>query len=186
MLTYVHCGWLVIALFWATCWFLTARSAWREPNRRRSLHIAGTAVGFGLLFDPQLFWPFKSQAVFVSAVGTARTGVLLCSVGWVVAVWARIVLGRYWSASVSLKENHCLMQAGPYSVVRHPIYSGLLLALLGTAFANNQLQGFLGFAILLLFWGGKALTEEKLLAGLFGHAYREYRNRTGMLFPRIS
>ncbi len=84
-----------------------------------------------------------------------------------------------------LKENHQLIQSGPYARVRHPIYSGLLLAMMGTALFVGELRAVLG---VLIFFAGhwwKARREETLLAGQFGATYEEYRQRTGSILPRL-
>jgi protein-S-isoprenylcysteine O-methyltransferase Ste14 len=84
-----------------------------------------------------------------------------------------------------LKENHQLIQSGPYARVRHPIYSGLLLALIGTALFVGEWRAAFGVLLVFLAHGWKARREEALLAGQFGASYEEYRKPTGSLLPRL-
>ncbi len=185
-MTFVTNVWGLIGVLWAVTSFFTRRARWKEPGSRRLLQVAGWAVGFLLLFDDQLPWHFLNQPLFAPLSGIRYVGAFCCGCGWITAVWARLILGANWSASVALKEGHALIQKGPYAVVRHPIYSGLLLALLGTALIENRLRGFEGFALIALLWTAKALAEERALASLFGAAYKEYCSRTGTLLPKLS
>jgi protein-S-isoprenylcysteine O-methyltransferase Ste14 len=105
--------------------------------------------------------------------------------GLAITVWARRHIGQFWSARVMLKEGHELIQSGPYARVRHPIYSGIFLAMLGTALFVGEWRALLGTAIFFVGHWLKARREETLLATQFGAAYDEYRQRTGSLLPRF-
>jgi protein-S-isoprenylcysteine O-methyltransferase Ste14 len=102
-----------------------------------------------------------------------------------ISVWARRHIGQFWSARVTLKEGHQLIQSGPYARVRHPIYSGIALAMIGMALFVGEWRALLGAAIFVVGHWQKARREEALLAGQFGPAYEEYRKRTGSLVPRL-
>jgi len=106
-------------------------------------------------------------------------------VGLALAVWARLRLGRNWSPMPALKEAHQLVRAGPYGLVRHPIYAGMLLALAGTALAVGTPAALAGLAVMA---GGLALRirrEEAFLLGRFGDAYRAYRADVPAVVPRL-
>jgi protein-S-isoprenylcysteine O-methyltransferase Ste14 len=108
----------------------------------------------------------------------------LVGVGVAVAWWARLHLGRMWSARITRKADHKVVDSGPYAVVRHPIYSGLLLSLLATAAAKGTVLGIAGFAILLIGIWLKARLEERWLTEELGaDAYAKYRRRVPMLLP---
>jgi len=94
-------------------------------------------------------------------------------------------IGRNWSGRVTIKQQHELIQDGPYSLVRHPIYSGFLLALLGTAMVRGELHGLIGFALAALGWTFKLRTEEAFLAQQFGNAYLDYKQRVKALVPFV-
>jgi protein-S-isoprenylcysteine O-methyltransferase Ste14 len=101
------------------------------------------------------------------------------------AAWARYVLGRNWSASITLKESHELIRTGPYSRIRHPIYSGVILGLLGTALAIGERGALVAVGVLFASYFIKARSEESLLAREFGPAFQDHLSRTGMFLPRL-
>ncbi len=113
------------------------------------------------------------------------TAVSLTAAGIAFAIWARFYLGQNWSSAVSIKVGHQLIRTGPYCWVRHPIYSGILLALVGTALARVKPVGVLAIA---LFWLGfwiKSRMEERFRCKTFGQEYEEYSRTTGVLPPRL-
>ncbi|WP_243649212.1 methyltransferase family protein [Luteibacter rhizovicinus] len=112
-------------------------------------------------------------------------GLCLCVAGAIVACWARHLLGENWSATVQLKDHHQLITRGPYKVVRHPIYSGLLLIFLGNAVLVGDWRGLLAVAIVFLSFWRKLQLEERWLNQHFGEAYREYVVRTHALVPGL-
>lgn len=119
---------------------------------------------------------------------TFVTGIIADSVtliGLIIMLWARKTLGANWSGHITLKENHELIENGPYAFVRHPIYSGLLLLALGPIILHGHLYGLLAFII---FFGGvwfRTQQEEKLLTDTFPQNYPVYKKRTKRLIPLI-
>ena len=106
-------------------------------------------------------------------------------IGCCFAVWARVVLGRNWSGSVTVKENHVLVTRGPYRWVRHPIYSGVLLLLLGTVIvAGTVVTGMYVVVVALALWL-KMRTEESFMQETFGERYRDYRQHVKALIPYV-
>jgi protein-S-isoprenylcysteine O-methyltransferase Ste14 len=112
-------------------------------------------------------------------------GFALALTGLLVAIWARQVLGRNWSASVVVKDKHELVTSGPYARIRHPIYTGLLLMLLGSAVSLGTRAAFLGFMLCLLSCWIKLRQEEMLMIRVFPDSYPAYRTRTKRLVPFI-
>ncbi len=106
--------------------------------------------------------------------------------GTAFAVWARVYLGKYWSATVALKSDHELIRTGPYSRIRHPIYTGIILALAGTAVAVNSYWSYVGVAIFVVIFWLKARAEEALLAGEFGPRFEDHRSKTGFFLPKLT
>jgi len=98
-------------------------------------------------------------------------------------VWARVFLGANWSATVTIKQDHEIIRSGPYALVRHPIYSGLLLGMLGTAIAIGEMRGLVG--LVFLGWWLKLQTEEQFLVEQFGTQYLKYRQETKALIPFV-
>jgi protein-S-isoprenylcysteine O-methyltransferase Ste14 len=111
-------------------------------------------------------------------------GLVLCLAGLGFAVWARLHLGRNWGTPMSLKEGHELVTSGPYQYVRHPIYSGILLALVGSGLAAG-LFWLLLFIIICPYFAYSAKTEERLMAMQFPDKYPEYKKRTNALVPFV-
>ncbi len=112
-------------------------------------------------------------------------GLSLTLAGLLFTVWARAYLGRNWSAAVELKRDHELVRAGPYALVRHPIYSGCLLALFGCALFGDQPRALIGFAIVFLAIAHKVRMEEKILSAHFGTDYQHYRASVRALVPHL-
>jgi protein-S-isoprenylcysteine O-methyltransferase Ste14 len=109
----------------------------------------------------------------------------LCVAGLAFAAWARIHIGRFWSSAVVLKAGHALIRGGPYALTRHPIYTGLLLAVTGTVLARDSIAGLLGWALVLAGFVVKLRQEERLLLEHFGPAYQAYQAEVPALIPRI-
>lgn len=144
---------------------------------RVSLFIAA----IGLMLDkpfPVLRQPLYPQTAFVFWIGAA-----LVLVGLLFCVWARLTLGRNWSGTVALKQDHELITGGPYLLVRHPIYTGLLLAFLGTDLAIAQTRAVVAFLLILIALILKWRLEERWMHEQFGQAYADYAQRTPAIVP---
>jgi protein-S-isoprenylcysteine O-methyltransferase Ste14 len=113
------------------------------------------------------------------------TGVALVAFGLLFTVWARVVLGGNWSGSVTLKQHHEIVRTGPYRWIRHPIYTGLVLAFIGSAVARGEWRGVLAVAIVIAALWRKWRLEERWLMESFGTAYADYRKTTWALIPFI-
>jgi len=101
------------------------------------------------------------------------------------AVWARQHLGSNWSSAVTIKQGHELITTGPYALVRHPIYTGILTGFLGTAIALSQVRGVIGFVLIFLMLGAKLRMEEKWMHSQFGETYATYAQQTDALVPYL-
>jgi protein-S-isoprenylcysteine O-methyltransferase Ste14 len=135
-----------------------------------------------------LFGPSRLSASFRFVPVTTilpRVGLALTILGLGFAIWARIHLGRFWSGTITLKENHELIRSGPYAFVRHPIYTGLLTAAAGTALARGTFSALLGLALIGVVCWLKIRAEEKLLTNHFGDTYRNYRRQVAALIPFV-
>jgi protein-S-isoprenylcysteine O-methyltransferase Ste14 len=111
--------------------------------------------------------------------------VVLAALGFALTLWARYVLGSNWSGNVTIKVGHELIRTGPYSFVRHPIYSGIILAAAGTTIALDQTSGLIALALLWLGFNIKRLKEEQFMRQTFGAQYSEYSQTTGAIFPSL-
>jgi protein-S-isoprenylcysteine O-methyltransferase Ste14 len=177
-------SWVVFIAYWFVSSFFAKRSvrgqkSWFGVNAFRMglmiailafLRLPWARTHLGWQPDLGLFWPW---------VGAALT-----LVGITLAVWARVYLGRNWGMPQTLRRDHELVSSGAYQLVRHPIYAGILLALLGTALAYGP------FWFIILFGAGaffvySTYVEERDLCARFPDAYRRYRARTKRLVPFI-
>jgi protein-S-isoprenylcysteine O-methyltransferase Ste14 len=176
-------------LAWALYWWLSARGVKadrrREGTGSRLGHIVPLLVA-GALLVPNLLWlgPLevrllpRSLAVYLVAVALTAAGLLF-------SVWARLHIGRNWSGTVTIKQDHELVDDGPYRFVRHPIYTGLLVAFIGSALASDNGRGVLAVVIAFAALWRKLKLEERWMIETFGEAYVRYRERVPALVPRI-
>jgi protein-S-isoprenylcysteine O-methyltransferase Ste14 len=113
------------------------------------------------------------------------TGAAVTAGGMLFSVWARRYLGKNWSQAVTLKQGHELIQGGPYALVRHPIYTGLLLAFFGCAVARGEWRGLLAVSLVFGALWHKLKLEEKWMRAQFGQSYQVYAGRVRALVPYI-
>jgi protein-S-isoprenylcysteine O-methyltransferase Ste14 len=176
--------WVLFVAYWA----VAAVGAKRSASRRRW----GSEIGLRLLMFLLIFALLQSRSLrqFLGEMQRSAShsdilgwsGAMLCLVGFGLAIAARWHLGRNWGMPMSHKEQPELVTSGPYALIRHPIYTGLILAMLGSAMAIN-----IFWALLLVLLGPyfiySARREETLMLQLFPETYAAYRARTGMLAP---
>jgi protein-S-isoprenylcysteine O-methyltransferase Ste14 len=172
----------VIFAVWAAFgayWLISALGA-KEGSftGRRRVPVVFSVTAFVLLRVFQA----AGLAVHIPVLQVAGMIALLFGLG--LAVWARIHLGRNWGMPMTQKNDPELVTSGPYRFVRHPIYSGLLLAIVGTALATN-LSLLIAAAVLGLYFAYSARVEERLLTTSFPVGYPGYRARTKMLIPFV-
>ena len=180
-------------LWMALCmvWFIGARRTKRTQQRAdfisRLSYGIPVLVAFALMFadsdSVSLSW--LVVPIFHSNTVLAATGVTLTALGVAFAIWARLYIGQNWSSAVTIKVGHQLIRTGPYGWVRHPIYSGILLAMLGTALVRRQPRGVIAFLLLWLAFLLKSRMEERFMRQAFGPEYDDYIRTTGALVPRI-
>lgn len=179
--------WLVVAglVTWEIYWIISAlgvkRTASKEPLLSRLPVVIALGLGLVCLIAPWWLSAALAQAFIPQGGIFFYVGEVLQLSGLALAFWARAVLGRNWSGRITIKEDHELVTRGPYSRLRHPIYSGALLAMIGSTLAFGW---YGGLVTLLLFTGvfvRKILMEEKVLTQHFGDAYAQYRQKTNAL-----
>jgi protein-S-isoprenylcysteine O-methyltransferase Ste14 len=178
--------WALLALYWLIAAFGRSRAQKREPAAERLVHILLMAGGFALLYSPDPRFGPLNRRILPSEPVIQLLAVLLTAVGVGLAIWARAHLGKYWSGDVTIRQEHRLIRTGPYRFVRHPIYSGMLLALIGTVQAIGEYRAIVGFAVILLGFIKKATKEESFLQIQFGADFDEHKRHTGFFLPRFS
>jgi protein-S-isoprenylcysteine O-methyltransferase Ste14 len=180
----------VMKIVWVVWWVLwMAAAVWSDratkapAGRYHVLYRLFPAAGVLLLFGAVR--PASGELTLWHApdvIAWAMVGVAI--VGFLFTWWARIHLGRLWSSSVSRKADHHIVDTGPYGIVRHPIYTGIILASAATAVQRGTVQSWLGMSLMTLGWYIKARLEERFLRDELGaEAYEAYARRVPMLMP---
>jgi protein-S-isoprenylcysteine O-methyltransferase Ste14 len=178
--------WQLLALVWLVM-FLGMKKAKRlEGWGERAQHELLVLFAFWLLFADYWNWGWLAYRLFPDVPKVWMTGLLLTAVGIGIAIWARLSLGSNWSGMVTLKQDHELVSSGPYRYIRHPIYTGILLAMFGTALIGGHVRGFLATALTLATFYFKARREERFLREEFGPNFENHARRTGMFLPKLS
>jgi protein-S-isoprenylcysteine O-methyltransferase Ste14 len=175
-------AWMVIGLVWLVGATRGKRTTRRENAFQRLTHVAGTAVAILLITQPCHFWSLDVRVLPQTLPGDG-IGFVLSLAGIGFAIWARVLLGTNWSGMVTVKEGHELMRSGPYAIVRHPIYTGALVGMAGTAIVWGEVRCFLAVAIAAATFWRKLQVEEIFLTEVFGEQYRRYRREVRALVP---
>lgn len=177
--------WITFVAYWLVGALKTRRTVHQESFASRYGVLFLEILGFLMLFSRIAEIGVLGQPVIRQTYASAVTGVVLTWVGIAIAVWARWHLGQYWSARVTLKEGHQIIRTGPYAHFRHPIYSGLDLAVLGAAVTIDEWRCVVGVGFIILGYWIKAKKEESMLATQFGGVFEEHRRHTGFLIPKF-
>lgn len=161
-------------------WWLASKHASaaveHESGALSMAHLLMFAAAFALAV-----WPLLSFGIATPAAPPAGLAVQLAGLAF--AIWARVTLGEHWSGTVTIKEGHELIQRGPYAVVRHPIYTGLIVAFLGTAVLVGDLRGWLALACAVAAIAIKVPVEERFMARAFPDGWPAYRKRVKAIVP---
>lgn len=177
-------------LLWALYWALAARSTkpvrQREPLGSRLAFVVPSLIAALLLIaghHHRLAW---LDARWIGG-GWIRfcVALTLVVIGLAFSVWARVTLGGNWSGTVTVKVDHELVQSGAYRFIRHPIYTGLLVAVLGTGLAGGRLYGIVAFFLILMALIWKLHVEERWMRAEFGERYEAYRRASWALVPYV-
>jgi protein-S-isoprenylcysteine O-methyltransferase Ste14 len=179
-------AWAIWALWWLAMSFFSKSTKRRESVAQRIEHLVPAILGFMLIFRQGFGGSWLSQSIWPAHPVLLILCVTVTILGLLFAVWARLILGSNWSGTVTIKTNHQLIRRGPYRSIRHPIYTGMLAALLATAMIQGLLSGMIGFAFVLLALYRKARREESFLSQEFGEGFVQHRQHTGMFLPRFS
>lgn len=176
-------AWGLWALSWLAAALWSARTVKRAAMPGRLLYAVVLLAGILLLFSGTSAWLQAGRLWHVGHAG-AWALALLTIPGFLFTWWARLHLGPLWSGWVARKEGHRIVDSGPYAIVRHPIYTGLIAATLCTAIAQATLPALAGCALIAAGLWQKARYEEEFLRRELGaDAYDAYRRRVPMLLP---
>lgn len=174
-------------LAWLLYWIVAARDAKTtqrvESAASRAGHIIPLMIAAWLLWSRHLPANFLGGTIVTPGAGLYFTGAAIVAYGLGFAIWARRYLGRNWSGVVTVKQDHELIRGGPYRFVRHPIYTGLLAAFVGSAVARAEWRGAVAVVIAWFSLWRKLQLEERWMIEQFGDAYRRFRDEVPALIP---
>jgi protein-S-isoprenylcysteine O-methyltransferase Ste14 len=176
--------WMSLAAVWVMMRFTTKKVKKRESAWEFAQHAVFALLGFWLIFENSWKWHPIQWKLLSEVPVVWGTGLVLTAAGVAIAIWARVSLGGNWSGAVTLKDEHELVGTGPYRWIRHPIYTGILLAAFGSAMIKGHVRGLIGFSILWVMFYFKARREESFLRQEFGAGFEEHARRTGMFLPK--
>ena len=177
--------WSVFLIVWLLAAIFTKRTVYRESRAQRLRYTIPILIGCYLLFRGYyLGYPFNvgiiphTKPILIAAA-------ILCICGLAFCFWARAVLGGNWSGTVTLKENHELIVRGPYRLVRHPIYTGLLIMVIATVMQQGHIAGMLGLILVFVSFWIKLDEEEELMRKQFPDQYATYQQQVRRIIPFI-
>jgi protein-S-isoprenylcysteine O-methyltransferase Ste14 len=177
--------WIVFVLYWIISAIRTRDTVQTESFASRYAILLIETTGFVLLFRHSAGIGFLGKHFMHRTLASAIVGSILTWMGIGLAIWARYHLAEYWSARITIKEDHQLIRTGPYARLRHPIYSGLILAAIGSGVVIAEWRCVLGVCLVLIGYCIKAKKEEAMLTQQFGDAFRDHQKHAGFLIPRF-
>ena len=177
--------WLAFVVFWILAAFRTKKTVYSETLAQRFGVQLLIAAGVVILINaPREPYPLNVYFILPNA-WVAFVSAAICVCGLAFTLWARLTLGKNWSARVTLKADHELIQSGPYALVRHPIYTGLFAMALGSTLLIGRVGALVGYIFFIAGFVLKAGSEEALMMQQFPEQYAAYRRRAKRVVPFI-
>ena len=180
------CGylWVAFGVLWLVWAARSKATQTRETLGSRFSYVIVTVAAFYAMFSGDVPLGWMHARIIPRESWIEALGIAITVAGMAFAIWARAYLGGNWSSNVTVKVDHQLVRTGPYRWVRHPIYSGLIVAMIGTALNRRQVRGLVAVALLWIGFTIKSRIEERFMEATFGPEYDEYKATTGALVPR--
>src|SRR2546423_6302763 len=166
--------WSIFFVVWLLAAIFTKRTVYHEGAARRFRYVIPVMIGWYLLFRGHRLRPPLNVHIIPETDAILIVAAILCLCGLGFCLWARAVLGRNWSGTVTLKENHELIVRGPYRLVRHPIYTGLLAMMIATAIQQGHIAGMIGVVLVFVSFWIKSSFEEEVMRKQFPDQYAAY------------
>ena len=185
VLNIVSACWILFAVIWLLAAFATKQSVYQESRAQRLGYTIPILLGGFLLAKGHRLSDPLNHRVIPHFEALAWTGAVLCIAGLAFCIWARFTLGRNWSGVVTLKGGHELITSGPYALVRHPIYTGLLTMFVATVIVLGHVAGIIAMPFVLVSLWIKLRHEEKLMLQKFPNEYAAYQQRVKRIIPFI-
>lgn len=179
----IYACWIVFWVFWIGSAFSNKKTLLYRNKRNIVVRLLVLIIAL-IIFSPRISGSTLTNISWSHPLILRVIGVLMFVSGLSTAIWARRHLGKNWGTPMSIKANPDLITSGPYKYIRHPIYSGILLASLGTALAVS----YFWLAIMLIsgaYFIYSATVEEKDMTKQFPYKYPDYKKKSKMLIPYI-
>ena len=177
--------WVAFLLYWRIKAGDTKATERLEPAASRMVRSLAFLAAIALLMLNHLPGAWLYRSILPPGLWAFWIGATVTVGGLLFAIWARNHLGTNWSQSVTIKQDHQLIMSGPYAVVRHPIYTGILTGFLGSVIALAQVRGVVAFVLVAAALWYKLRMEEQWMRGQFGAAWEAYARRTAALVPFV-
>jgi protein-S-isoprenylcysteine O-methyltransferase Ste14 len=175
--------WIIFLVVWLLAAVSTKRSLYRESRTQRLRYSLLLLAGCFLIFRGHLMSYPLSVRVIPHLEMLAWTGAIVCIAGLGFCIWARLTLGRNWSGTVTLKQGHELIERGPYRLVRHPIYTGMLVMFLAIVIVAGHVAGIVGLILVFISFWIKLRDEEQVMLKQFPEQYASYQRRVKRIIP---
>jgi protein-S-isoprenylcysteine O-methyltransferase Ste14 len=177
--------WIIFLAVWLLTAISTKRSVYRESRAERLRYCILLVAGYFLLIRGyRMPYPLSAPVIPQMEI-IAWAGVALCAAGLGFCIWARLTLGRNWSGAVTVKEGHELIERGPYRLVRHPIYTGLLAMFVGTVIVLGHVAGIAGLVLVVVSFWIKLRDEERIMLKQFPDEYAAYQRHVKRIIPFV-
>jgi len=176
--------WMLLGAVWLLMWFSNKQAKKLESPLERLQHVLPVGIALWLMFAKTGVWDWFDVRILPRVPALWAAGLVITAIGVGIAIYARLSLGTNWSSMVTVKSGHELIRGGLYGRIRHPIYTGILLAMLGTAMIRGHLRGWMGLGIMFVSFYVKARREEQFLRHEFGEAWETHMRETGMFLPK--
>lgn len=178
--------WLAYCAVWLLAAFRLKPITRQSDSASRMGQLLILTCGAVMLFSESPRMAMLNVRSLPPLTGLIALGIALTVAGAAFSIVARLYLGQNWSATATIKEDHELIRTGPYCLVRHPIYTGTLIATIGTAIAFGELRDLLALPLFAVGFRLKARSEERLLMSNFGDRYAAYRREVrGAIIPYL-
>jgi protein-S-isoprenylcysteine O-methyltransferase Ste14 len=177
--------WLLLCAVWLGSAPFVKPTLQRQSAESRLQQTIIFGIGLYMLFGSPAYPEWFNQPLIAVTIPVALTGLALVLLGVAFSCWARLTLGENWSASPTIKQDHALVMRGPYRIVRHPIYTGLLTGLVGSALQHGLVRSFLAVLVCVVSLWIKIAAEEHFMIQRFGDQYRRYARHVSALVPFV-
>jgi protein-S-isoprenylcysteine O-methyltransferase Ste14 len=177
--------WVALGIYWLIAAFFVKRTVKQQSDWQRVFYLFLVTIAFILLFTKDFNFSFLYAHIFPQNDFWKITGLGLCIAGLSFCVCARVHLGENWSGTITIKEDHELVQNGPYAITRNPIYTGLLFGFLGCSMSEGLLKGYLGIPLVVAGLLMKIAKEELFMTEAFGEKFLHYKMKVKRLMPFI-